>query len=178
MERLLWIAYCRWKICKKVLPSCAVPLDCPCGRCPVATGGGIGTIHITTTNQRGGWSRSTTQRILRLLGITLISPAAVFDGVCRKDSEFAGGIYLADSCSLPRKTNPQCPQYMKAIDVNKDPVKADNGWLWQTTRIITSSIITRRGLRATFKTLRQNAAPQGLRLRCPPVARYHAWVGF
>jgi hypothetical protein len=65
------------------------------------------------------------------LGITLISPAAVFDGVCRKDLEFAWGIYLADSCSLPRKTNPQRPQYMNAIDVNKDPVKADSGWLWR-----------------------------------------------
>src|SRR5215469_16795917 len=107
MERLLWIAYCRRKICKEVLPSCAVSLDCPCGRCPVATGGGTGTIHITTTNQRGGWSRSTTQRILRLLGITLIVLAAVFDGVRRKDLECAWGIYLADSCSLSRKTNAQ-----------------------------------------------------------------------
>src|ERR1700757_2582341 len=140
MERLLWIAYCGWKICKEVLPSCAVPLDCPCGRCPVATGGGTGTIHITTTNQRGGWSRGTTQRILRLLGITLISPAAVFDGVCRKDLEFAWGIYLPDWCSLPRKTNAQRPQYMNASDVNKDPLQADRKWQRDPTEIVTDSL--------------------------------------
>src|ERR1700757_2542098 len=109
MERLLWIAYCGWKICKKVLPSCAAPLDCPCGRCPVATGGGTGTIHITTTNQRGSWSRSTTQRILRLLGITLISLAAVFAGVCQKDLQFAWGKYLTDCVPFPARQTPNAP---------------------------------------------------------------------
>jgi hypothetical protein len=53
------------------------------------------------------------KRILRLLGITLISPAAFFDGVCRKDLEAAWGIYLADLCSpSPAKH----PQYMNAIE--------------------------------------------------------------